>query len=241
MDARGLARLNELRRQRRAVLRITDLTTGMDRIVAEDATVDDPLSEHVARVLRLGKSVVVEAAGNRYFINAYLPPPRLVVVGAVHISQAMAPIATIVGFDLEIIDPRTAFATPERFPGATVYTDWPDQVLAKQPLDPYCAVAAITHDPKIDDPALLAAIGANCFYIGALGSRKTHARRHERLVGAGLSDRQVERIAAPIGLDIGASSPQEIAVAVIAQIIAAYRNRGLVALNAAEEERILDA
>jgi xanthine dehydrogenase accessory factor len=153
-----------------------------------------------------------------------VPPPRLVVVGAVHISQALAPMARLTELDVAIIDPRTAFATPERFPDVTLLPLWPDDALAQlPPLDRYTALAALTHDPKIDDPALVAALKAECFYVGALGSRKTHGRRVERLTAAGLSDEQIGRIAAPIGLDIGAVSPAEIAVSVLAQVIAALR------------------
>lgn len=135
--------------------------------------------------------------------------------------------ARLSGFDLHIIDPRTAFATPERFPETRLTDDWPQEVLAAEPLDPYTAVAALTHDPKIDDQALIAALKAECFYVGALGSRKTHAARVERLKQAGLSDKQIARIHAPIGLDIGAANPPEIAVATLAQIIEALRKRGL--------------
>jgi xanthine dehydrogenase accessory factor len=135
--------------------------------------------------------------------------------------------ARIAGYDMEIIDPRTAFATPERFPDVPLFADWPETVLKDRPFDAYTAVAAVTHDPKIDDFALKAALDANCFYVGALGSRKTHARRVERLTAMGTSDAALARIRSPIGLDIGAASPAEIAVAVLAQVIAAFRSRDL--------------
>jgi len=157
----------------------------------------------------------------------HLPPPRIVAIGAVHISQALAPMARLAGFDIEIIDPRTAFATPERFEGSKVHADWPETVLAARPLDAFTAVAALTHDPKIDDFPLGAALNTGCFYVGALGSRKTHAKRLERLKENGVADDALARIHAPIGLDIGASSPPEIAVAVLAEIIRALRTRGL--------------
>jgi xanthine dehydrogenase accessory factor len=150
-----------------------------------------------------------------------------VVIGAVHISQALAPMAKIAGYDMEIVDPRTAFATPERFPDVPLFADWPETVLAARPFDAYTAVAAVTHDPKIDDVPLKAALDANCFYVGALGSRKTHAKRVERLKAMGATDAAIARIQAPIGLDIGAASPAEIAVAVLAQVIATFRSRGL--------------
>jgi xanthine dehydrogenase accessory factor len=126
-------------------------------------------------------------------------------------------------FDVTILDPRTAFATPERFPDVPVVAEWPDAALPRLALDRYTALAALTHDPKIDDPALAAALQAECFYIGALGSKKTHARRVERLTTAGFGEEAIARIHAPIGLDIGAVSPAEIAVSILAEIVAALR------------------
>jgi len=148
-----------------------------------------------------------------------------VVIGAVHISQALAPMAALAGFDIEIIDPRTAFATQERFGASTLHAEWPEDVLKRRPLDPWCALAAVTHDPKIDDFPLKAALEAGCFYVGALGSRKTHAKRLERLAEQGVAPTLLERIRAPIGLPIGAASPAEIAVATLAEIIGALRGR----------------
>jgi xanthine dehydrogenase accessory factor len=152
-----------------------------------------------------------------------------VAIGAVHISQALAPMARIAGFDMEIIDPRTAFATEARFPGVPLFAEWPEEVLKKRPFDPYTGVAALTHDPKIDDLALKSALGAGCFYVGALGSRKTHAKRVDRLLGMGVSEGELARIHSPIGMDIGAATPAEIAVAVLAEIISAFRSRGIAA------------
>ena len=140
------------------------------------------------------------------------------ITGAVHISQALAPIARLLGYDVSVVDPRTAFATPERFPDVKVVAEWPDEALPPLNVDRYTAFVALTHDPKIDDPALLHALSRDCFYIGALGSRKTHARRVERLKQQGFGDDQIARIHAPVGLDIGAVSPAEIAVSIIAQI-----------------------
>jgi xanthine dehydrogenase accessory factor len=227
MDPYSLKKLNQRRRERRAAILLTDLGDGRDRVVAEGDPVAGALGDAVAAAFRSGKSGTAEADGRTFFLNAHLPPPRLVMIGAVHISQALAPMAGIAGFDLHIIDPRTAFASEERFPGVRLDAEWPDEVLKRSPLDAYCAVAALTHDPKIDDPALKAALEAGCFYVGALGSRKTHARRVERLAAAGVSQQAIERIRAPIGLPIGAASPAEIAVAVLAEIIEALRSRGL--------------
>jgi xanthine dehydrogenase accessory factor len=151
----------------------------------------------------------------------------------VHISQALAPMAKIAGFDTTIIDPRTAFATHDRFPDVTLIAEWPDVAIPKVGLDPFTALAVVTHDPKIDDGALLAAFAARCFYIGALGSRKTHGRRVERLRAAGAAEADLSRIAAPIGVPIHAQSPAEIAVAILAQVIEALRTRGIERAEAA--------
>jgi xanthine dehydrogenase accessory factor len=227
MDLASLKAVNEARRARRAAILLTDLDTGTGRVIGEGEEVAGELGHAVARAFRTGVSTAVTADGRSYFLNVHLPHPRLIAVGAVHISQALAPMARVAGFDMEIIDPRTAFATPERFPDVPVHAEWPEDVLKKSPLDGYTALAALTHDPKIDDFALKAALDADCFYVGALGSRKTHAKRVERLLALGATADQVERIRAPIGLDIGASSPAEIAVAVLAQVIGALRTRGM--------------
>ena len=153
----------------------------------------------------------------------HVPAPRMVIIGAVHISQALAPMATMSGFDVRVIDPRTAFATPERFEHVELTADWPEDALKERPIDAFTALVAVTHDPKIDDWPLISALKAEAFYVGALGSRKTHARRVERLTEAGLSEAEIGRIDAPIGVDIGAQSPEEIAVAILAQVIAALR------------------
>lgn len=227
MDTLSLKTLNEERRNRRAAILITELASGKNRVVREGDGVAGALGEAVRKAFRTGVSSSVEADGQPYFLNVSLPRPRLVVIGAVHISQALAPMAKIAGFDMEIIDPRTAFATPERFPDVPLFGEWPEDMLRTRPLDGYSAVAALTHDPKIDDFALKAALDAGCFYVGALGSRKTHAKRVERLTALGASAEAVGSIHAPIGLDIGAASPPEIAVAVLAQVILALRSRGL--------------
>ena len=227
MDLKTLRELNAARAARRAAILLTDLGDGAARVIQEGDDVAGELSTAIARAFRSGASGSVEADGKSWFLNVHLPPPRIVVIGAVHISQALAPMARIAGYDLEVIDPRTAFATPERFEGVPLQADWPETVLKERPLDAYCALVAVTHDPKIDDFPLKAALDAGCFYVGALGSRKTHAKRVERLTALGASEAQIARIAAPIGLDIGAASPAEIAVAVLAQIIRAFRSRGL--------------
>jgi xanthine dehydrogenase accessory factor len=226
VDPASLKKLNAARASRKAVAHVTDMNDGRDRVVVEGDDVSGDLGVSIAKAFRSGKSGMVEIEGQEFFINVHVPPARLVVIGAVHISQALAPMAKIAGFDIEIIDPRTAFATEDRFEGVQLDADWPEEVLAGRPLDPYCAIAAITHDPKIDDYPIRAALEAGCFYVGALGSRKTHAKRVERLREAGVEDAAIDRIASPIGLDIGASSPAEIAVAILAEVIEAFRRRG---------------
>jgi xanthine dehydrogenase accessory factor len=227
MEPINLKKLNVERRARRAVISITELATGRDRIVRESDIVGSELGEAVRSAFLSGKSSAIEVDGASWFLNVHVPPPRIVVIGAVHISQALAPMAALADFDLEIIDPRTAFATPERFRSAKLYAEWPEVVLQTCPLDAYTALVAVTHDPKIDDFPIHAALNANCFYVGALGSKKTHAKRVERLLALGASQDKLSRIKAPIGLDIGASSPAEIAVATLGQIISAFRKRTL--------------
>ncbi|PLP61195.1 XdhC/CoxF family protein [Mesorhizobium loti] len=227
MDPYVLKTLNAERRARRAAVLVTDLGDGRDRVVREGDTVAGDLGAAIERAFRTGLSGSVETEGRSFFLNAHLPQPRLVVIGAVHISQALAPMARIAGYPVEIVDPRTAFATPDRFPDMPLHAEWPQDVLARQPLDGYTALAAVTHDPKIDDFALKAALDARCFYVGALGSRKTHAKRVERLLALGVGADDIARIHSPIGVDIGAASPAEIAVAVLAEVINAFRSRGL--------------
>ncbi len=229
MDRALLERLNVTRAARRAAVLATDTGNGESRLVIEgEDLADDPIGEEIAQRLRSGASGMARTEGAQgVFLTVHLPPPRLVVVGAVHISQALAPMARLAGFDMTIIDPRTAFASPDRFPDVHIITAWPAAALAEVTLDRHTAVAALTHDPKIDDDALVAALRAGCFYVGALGSRKTHARRRDRLSSLGVDEAGLDRIHAPIGIGIGAQSPAEIAVAILAQIIDALRRRGL--------------
>ncbi|WP_332693826.1 XdhC family protein [Bosea sp. (in: a-proteobacteria)] len=223
MELSLLSALNTERAARRAAVLVTDTGSGAQRLVKAAELDQDPLAELLDRQLRTGKSGSVEVAGAHYFLTVQAPPPRLVVTGAVHISQAMAPMAKLLDLDITVIDPRTAFATPERFPDITLLAEWPDEVLKRLPLDAYTAFVALTHDPKIDDPGLIAALRSDCFYIGALGSRKTHGRRLERLAAAGFDAAQTARIHAPIGLDIGAVSPGEIALAILGEIVSTLR------------------
>lgn len=222
-----LKAMNAARRERRAAAIVTRLSDGDQRFVRVEAVCADPLAAELVSAVRMGKSGAVTVDGVDYFLTVQTPSPRLALIGAVHISQALAPIARIAGLDVTIIDPRTAFATPERFPDTQVIARWPDDALAAAPLDRYTAICLLTHDPKIDDPALTIALAANCFYIGALGSKKTHARRLERMRAQGFEDESLARIHAPIGLDIGAVSPAEIAVSIMGEIIASLRKKPL--------------
>jgi xanthine dehydrogenase accessory factor len=227
MDVATLAALNAAKRDRRGAVLVSELTGGTSRLVTEDQIAPDALGDEIRARLLSGKSGIVDIEGERLFLNVHLPPPRIVVIGAVHISQALAPMAALAGFAVTIIDPRTAFATPERFAGIDLHADWPDEVFATQPLDRYTAMVAVTHDPKIDDPGLIAALQAGCFYVGALGSRKTHAKRVERLSSVGFEQSAIDTIHAPIGLDIGAATPAEIAVAILADVIQSLRRRSM--------------
>lgn len=221
MRLSDLKQLNEARTARRAACLITPLDGSPGRLVLRDDVPADPLSDTLSARLASGRSGRETTAQGEVFVGVYRPAPRLVIIGAVHVTQTLAPMAETVGFDVTIVDPRTAFATPERFAGHNLIAEWPDpETLA---LDPDSAVATLTHDPKIDDPALKAALSADCFYVGALGSRKTHGKRVERLTADGLSEQAIKRIHAPIGLSIGAASPAEIAVSVLAEVIAALR------------------
>ena len=218
-----LTSLNAERAARRAAIVVTDVASGSQRFVKKADVARDPLRDVLEAALRSGKSGMVETPQGKVFLTVHVPPVRLVVTGAVHISQALAPMAKLLGYDVVIVDPRTAFATPERFPDVKLIAEWPDVALPPLNVDSYTAFVALTHDPKIDDPALTHALERDCFYIGALGSRKTHARRLERLKGQGIAADALGRIHAPIGLPIGAVSPPEIALAIMGEITARLR------------------
>ena len=184
------------------------------------------VSEAARAALRRDRSEVLEEAGARFFLHVMAPPLRLFVVGAVHIAQSLVPMASLLGYAVTLIDPRRAFATVERFPGVSVTNDWPDDALSAAGLDARCAVVTLTHDPKIDDPALHAALESPAFYVGSLGSRRTHGRRVERLRADGVAPEAIARIHAPIGLDIGAETAPEIAASIVAELTARFRMRG---------------
>lgn len=225
MQLAELQTVNAERAARRAVLVVTDIKGGAQRVVKAAGVAADPLKDVLQKRLRLGKSGMEETPEGEVFVTVHVPSAKLVITGAVHISQALAPMAKMLGYDVAVVDPRTAFASPERFPDVIVIAEWPDVALPPLGVDRYTAFVALTHDPKIDDPALKHALERDCFYIGALGSRKTHAKRVDRLKQNGFDEAAIGRIHAPIGLDIDAVSPPEIAVAILGEITATLRRR----------------
>jgi xanthine dehydrogenase accessory factor len=217
--------LNTEREARRAAVLVTDVQSGAQRLVKGADVAKDPLKGVIEKRLRMAKSGMEETPQGRVFLTVYVPSPKLIITGAVHISQTLAPVGQLLGYDVTIVDPRTAFASIERFPDVKVIAEWPDVALPPLNVDHYTAFVALTHDPKIDDPALLHALARDCFYIGALGSKKTHAKRVTRLKEAGVSDAGLARIHAPIGLAIGAVSPAEIALAIMGEITQTLRQK----------------
>jgi len=183
-----------------------------------DAADQSALIAGIDTAMRRDKSTVVDVAGQRYFVHVHSTPLKMIIVGAVHIAQALVPLAVIAGYRVTVVDPRRAFASDARFPGVGISTDWPDKALGAEDIDSRTAIVTLTHDPKLDDPALDVALNSEAFYIGSLGSRRTHASRLERLHASGHSTDDTARIHGPIGLDIGASSPAEIAVSILAEV-----------------------
>jgi xanthine dehydrogenase accessory factor len=219
-----LRKLNNLLQNRNSVCLVADLETGEKTFVqprSSETRGDLPFKvENAAtNLFSTGGSIVLESNGRRFFLHGFTPEPRLIIVGAVHISMALAQIARISGYEVEIVDPRKAFASVERFPDVKLRDQWPDDALKEINICPRTAVVVLTHDPKIDDPALIEALGSKAFYVGALGSSRTHADRLARLMINGLSEETLQRIHAPVGLSIGAKSPQEIAISIMAEIV----------------------
>jgi len=236
MKAETVTALKEARSNRRAVVLATRLSDAAETLVYADSADgvlagDAALISAARRAMDVGRSETVDIGGQKIFLNVYVPPARLIIVGAVHIAQSLAPLAAMLDFDVTVVDPRGAWATGSRFPGVKVVREWADEAFEKMGLDASTAVVTLTHDPKLDDPALEAALKSDVFYVGALGSRRTHAKRKERLSEAGITDEQFARIHGPIGLNIGAKSPAEIAVSILGQIIEVRAQR-LEALSA---------
>lgn len=214
----------DARAARRPAIMTTRLEDGSHQLLDPgDIDAQAPLADIMLQALSRGQSQIVDSAEGEIFLEVHSPALRLVIIGAVHIAQYLEPMAAAAGYAVTIIDPRQAFATPERFPAARLFPEWPDDVLPDFDLDARTAMLALTHDPKIDDVALKLALGSDCFYIGALGSKRTHAARIERLRDAGFSDALIARIHAPVGLAIGARGPAEIAISIVAELVAALR------------------
>lgn len=216
-----LEELVQCRAERRAVALLTAEEGGEHRMLGRGEKGE--LGRLADEALRTDRSGPVEAEGRRWFLAVHNPPLRLAIVGGSHIAQPLAGMARLAGYDVTVIDPREAFASPERFPGIRLIHDWPDEALRRHGLDARVAVATLTHDPKLDDAAIREALGAEVFYLGCLGSPRTHAKRLQRLRDAGIEEPALDRIHAPVGLDIGANSPAEISVAILAEITASLR------------------
>ena len=205
---------------------VTFLRSGEQSLIFPNGAkgADDPALFDAARAAMIAdKPATIETASGPMFLNVFNPPLRMAVVGAVHVTQALAPMAAMAGYEVTVIDPRRAFGSERRFPGVSLSNAWPDEAMNEFRPDLRSAVVTLTHDPKLDDPALTVALRSNCFYIGALGSRKTHASRLDRLRQAGFTDRDMARIRGPIGLAIGARSPAEIAVSILAEVTQTLR------------------
>lgn len=222
MKRQVFEQLQAARAAKRPVVLVTDLEDGRQALIGEGAVLAgepdlavvlaEPLRDAVAR----DRSGVLE--DGRTFLQVFNPPLRLIVVGAVHIAQALVPMAALAGYAVTLVDPRSAWATDARFPDVRPRTEWPDQALRALALDHRCAVVTLAHDPKLDDPALAVALRSPAFYVGALGSTRTHAKRVQRLTDQGFGEAELARINAPVGLAVGAKSPAEIAIAILAQI-----------------------
>jgi len=221
-----LTALEAARTALRPVVMATRLSDG-EQWLLPDPAAPPALADAAAAALRADTSRTIDAGGAAWFLHAYNPPLRLVVVGAVHIAQALVPMAARLGYGVTVADPRRAFASDERFPGVNVSTDWPDEAMDALRPDSRTAVVTLTHDPKLDDPALDRALRSDAYYIGALGSRKTHAARLDRLRAMGHGDAALARIRGPVGLDIGAVTAGEIALSILAQVVAARRGAAL--------------
>ncbi len=227
MNSELLQALNEARADKRRACVVRYLENGDEALIVDGKVrlgeVPEAVAAAVATAVRRDQSTAVEVDGRRVFIQVFNPPLRLIVIGAVHIAQALAPIASLAGYHVVVVDPRRAFATDNRFPEVIVNGDWPDEAMEALAPDRRTAIVALTHDPKLDDPGLDVALRSEAFYIAALGSRRTHAGRLERLGALGHDAATLARIHGPAGLDIGAVSPAEIAVSIMAEMTRALR------------------
>lgn len=223
MKTSTLTEIREARAHKRAVVLATTIPTGEEQILYPAEPGEGALLDAARQASARDACVTVEHEGASIFLQPFNPPLRLVLVGAVHIAQPLAQMAALADFEVLVVDPRTAFSTEARFPGVTRITTWPDQALTELAPDRRTAVVTLTHDPKLDDPALHVALRSEAFYVGCLGSGKTHAARLERLRKHGFGDSEIARIHGPVGLRIGARSPAEIAVSIMAQIVEVLR------------------
>ncbi|MGA8549399.1 MAG: XdhC family protein [Stellaceae bacterium] len=228
MKGRILDRVVAAGRDHRTVALATDIVTGRQLLLDGDAADGDLALDEAAlaamrEALRADRNRSIETPAGRVFVEVFSPPRRCFVIGAVHIAQPLAKMLTLADYAVTVIDPRQSFATEARFPGVELAQEWPDEALERLRPDRASAVVTLTHDPKIDDPALAMALRSECFYIGALGSRRTHAGRCARLKEQGFTDDDLARIHAPVGLPIGGISPAEVAVSIVAEMIRVLR------------------
>ncbi len=226
MDGELFAQLIKDRAGKRAVVLATNLKSGHQKLVhpfetqrdSRDSRDSNNLSSAAAEAALADRGRTVETPDGDVFLNVFNPPLRMIIVGAVHISQPLSVMAREAGYQVTVVDPRRSFATPERFPDMDLRVEWPDEALQSLDLDRRTAVVSLTHDPKLDDPALAVALNSDAFYVGALGSNKSHGKRVARLRERNIADALIEQIHGPIGLDIGAKSPSEIAVSILAEV-----------------------
>lgn len=228
MKREVITRLQELRREKQGIALVTRLSDGLQTLVSEhevegELVLEDESVVNIRQRILEERSGVLLESDSDLFVRVYNPPLRLILVGAVHVSQALIPLAVLLDFDVTVIDPRTAFASDERFPTVTMLTDWPDQAMRALKPDHRTAVVTLSHDPKLDDPALREVLLTDAFYVGSLGSRKTHASRMERLGADGVDEKALSRIHAPVGIHLGGRRPAEIALAIMAEIIQTLR------------------
>lgn len=223
MKRETLSRVLDARAHREPVVRLTWLESGAER-VQNGHDESAPHAAEIAEAIRSDRAQLVETDQGPLFIHPFNPPLRLAIVGAVHIAQRLAVLARDLGYDVTVIDPRRGFLTQARFPQTTLCRKWPDEALGEFAPDARTAVVALSHDAKIDEPALSAALRSDAFYVGALGSRRTQARRRERLLEGGVPEAALVRIHGPVGLDLGAKSPAEIALSIAAEMTSALRS-----------------
>ena len=228
MTPAHLRALTAAREQRQLAVLATRLADGAQHLLVQSgrelgADLEPPLLAAAREAAAAGRSVTVDIAGAEWFIQVHAPRPRLVLIGAVHVAQALIPLAHTLGMTVSVVDPRSGFATVERFPDVELLNSWPADALDELRPDAFTAVVSLSHEPRLDDPALDVALRTRAFYVGALGSRKTQAARRERLAAFGHDDAALARLHGPVGLAIGAIGPEEIALSIMAEIVAVRR------------------